>query len=322
MRVLFVTNEYPTKDTPGASPCVLEQQVALKKMGYDVDVLFIDKNKSNLNYLKAALSVFWNAQIRRRYDVIHAHYGFYCGLTARLQWRVPVVVTYRGSDVMWSREQPISRFVARHINQSVVMTDEMKQQLGREDALIIPYGIDLELFKPVPQEEARKKLNLPLDMPLILFPYDPGRTLKRFDLVEQAAALLKAEFPDVQVLAIHNEPHENIAAYMNACDVMVLTSKREGAPVAIREAMACNLPIVSVDVGDVAEVIKGTEGCYLVKHDAADIAEKLALVLRSRQRTNGRLAAQKMSLDQSAAQVAAIYSKIVQPQYSVSQAKI
>jgi glycosyltransferase involved in cell wall biosynthesis len=283
-------------------------------------VLFIDKNKSNLNYLKAALTVFWNAQIRHRYQIIHAHYGFYCALTARMQWRIPVVVTFRGSDVMWERERPISRFVANHSYQSIVMTDEMKQQLGREDALIIPYGIDLEMFKPVPQADARRKLNLPPDAPLILFPYDPGRSLKRFDLVEQAAEILKAEFPDVQVLAVHNEPHENIAAYMNACDVMVLTSKREGAPVAIREAMACNMPIVSVDVGDVAEVINGTEGCYLVKHDAADIAEKLAWVLRSRQRTNGRLAAQKMSLDQSAAQVAAIYTDIVQSLYKTAPA--
>ena len=311
MRILFVTNEYPTEDIPGAGPCIRQQQHALEALGYDVDVLYIDRMASKLNYLKAALRVFWLAQIKRHYDVIHAHYGYICALAARMQFRTPVVVTFRGSDVLRMREKPLSWLIARTIGQSIVMTEEMKQALGRSDALVLPYGIDLDLFRPCPQDEARRELGLPPDAPLILFPYDPQRLLKRFYLVEQAAAILKEEFPDLQVVAIHQEPHDRVARYMNACDAMALMSIREGAPVAIREAMACNLPIVSVDVGDVASVIRGTEGCYIVQPDPEDIAAKMALILRSRRRSNGRRVAEKMGLLPTAEKVAAVYGRLV-----------
>src|SRR5690606_18956966 len=146
---------------------------------------------------------------------------------------------------------------------------------------------------------------------LILFPYDPQRALKRFYLVEQAAAILKQEFPDLQVVAIHQQPHEQVARYMNACDAMALVSTREGAPMAIREAMACNLPTVSWDVGDVASVTRGTEGCYIVQPDPEDIAAEMALILRSRRRSNGRRVAETMGLLPTAAKVAAIYDRLV-----------
>lgn len=310
MRILFVTNEYPTDDVPGASPCVRQQQLAIEALGYDVDVFIIDRMASKLNYLKAALRIFWLSQIRHRYDIIHAHYGYICGLAARMQYRAPVVVTFRGSDVLRERERLVSRLLAGTVDQSIVMTEQMRQLLGRSNALTIPYGIDLELFKPGPQSEARRASGLPPDPPLILFPYNPQRMIKRFYLVEQAAAILGKEFPELRVIAIHQQPHEQVARYMNACDAMVLTSLREGAPVAIREAMACNLPIVSVDAGDVAAVIQGTDDCYIVRPDPEDIAAKLALVLRARRRTNGRRMAETMGLLPAAASVAAIYDEL------------
>jgi teichuronic acid biosynthesis glycosyltransferase TuaC len=306
MRVLFVTNTYPTVESPGASPCIEQQKRALEDLGFDVDVLFFDGPKNRLNYLKAMWRVFWVAQIRNQYDLIHAHYGF-CGVVARMQFRCPVVVTFRGTDVLSTRERPISRLVAAGVDRVIVMTEEMKQLLGRKDAQVIPYGIDLDSFKPRSQAIARQELGLPLKVPLVLFPYDPQRREKRFDLVKQAVTILSEEIPDIQVLAIHNKPHKTVATYMNACDAMVLTSDTEGAPVAVREAMACNLPIISVDVGDVADVIRDTEACYICEKTPEAIAATLAQVLKAGKRTNGRLAAARFDLSKMAADVAAIY---------------
>jgi teichuronic acid biosynthesis glycosyltransferase TuaC len=310
MRVLFVTNRYPTADTPGDSPCIAEQQTALQALGHQVDVLVIPRGHARTKYLRAMGRVFFAAQIRGRYDVIHAHYG-YCGVVARMQFRCPVVVTFRGSDVYVPSELVLGRFVARCVEQTVVMTQDMKRLLGRDDIAVIPYGIDTDLFKPQDRDQARRELGLPLASPLVVFPYDPQRKLKRFDLVEQAAERLKPDFPDLRVLTLYDRAHEEVARYMNACDALVLASDTEGAPVAVREAMACNLPIVSVDVGDVAEVIRDTEGCHLAERNPDDLAQKLAGVLRARRRTNGRLAAQKWSIAYSAAQIAALYARLV-----------
>jgi glycosyltransferase involved in cell wall biosynthesis len=310
MRVLFVTNRYPTDETPGSSPCVAQQRRALQRLGYEVDLLFINSEQTTLNYLKAMWRVFWASQVKNQYDLIHAHYG-YCGVVARMQFRCPVIVTFRGSDVLLGRERLLSWLVARCVDTTIVMTKEMKRVLGRSDAHVIPYGIDLDLFKPRPQAEARRALGLPLETPLVLFPYDPGRGLKRFDLVQQAVTILREEFPDIQVLAIYDKPHEAVATYMNACDVMVLTSKSEGAPVAVREAMACNLPIVSVDVGDVADIIRGTKGCYICRRTPDDIAAKLAQLLKARKRTNGRLTVSGLDLSKAAVAVANVYQELL-----------
>jgi glycosyltransferase involved in cell wall biosynthesis len=310
MRILFVTNHYPTADTPGASPCIEQQRRALQQLGYHVGVLFFDGPKNRLNYLKAMGRVFWTVQIKKQWDVIHAHYGF-SGIVARSQLRCPVVVTFRGSDVLSSRERPISRLVARCVDSVIVMTEEMKQVLGRADSHVIPYGIDRDLFRPRIKAEARRELGLPLEVPLILFPYDPRRPEKRFDLVEQAATILAGQFPDLKILAVYDKQHEAVASYMNACDSMVLASDSEGAPVAVREAMACNLPIVSVDVGDVADVIRDTEGCYICARTPDDIAARLAQVLNDSKQTNGRLAVSRFDLSKAAGDVARVYQGMV-----------
>lgn len=310
MRILFVTNHHPTAETPGNSPCVEQQRQALQRLGYKVDVLFINGEKTRLNYLKGMWSVFWNVQIRNKYDLVHAHYG-YCGYVARTQLRRPVVVTFRGSDVFAKYERPLSRWIARYVNQTIVMTGQMKKVLGQASAQVIPYGIDFELFKPMALPEARQVLGLPLAAPLILFPYEPARPMKRYDLVEQAVERLKDQFPEVQLVCIYDKPHAVVAQYMNACDALVLASDWEGAPVAIREAMACNLPVVSVDVGDAAQIIGKTEGCYICQKTPADIAAKLSNVLQARKRTEGRTAVLDLDLNKSAADVAVIYQKLL-----------
>ena len=267
MRILFVTSVYPTEMTPGESPCIEQQRRALQRVGHDVDLLFIRTQESKLNYFKEMPRVFWNSQVMGKYDVVHAHYG-YCGVVARAELRCPVVVTYRGSDVLSRTQRPVSLLLARLVDSNIVMTEEMKQVLGRRDAHVIPYGVDLETFHPRPLFDARMELGLPQEVPLVLFPYDPRRKEKRFDLVEQACAMARSSLPSLRLVTIHDKPPNVVAAHMSACDAMVLASDREGAPGAVREAMACGLPIISVDVGDVAELIRHTEGCHIVEQIA------------------------------------------------------
>jgi glycosyltransferase involved in cell wall biosynthesis len=310
MRILFVTNNYPTPKAPGDSPCVEQQKQSLEDLGIEVDVLFFDGMRNRLNYLKGALRVFWNVQIRRRYDLIHAHYGF-SGAVARMQTSCPVIVTFRGSDVLTQRERPVSQWVATKVDRVIVMTKEMKRVLGRKDALVLPYGLDVDTFKPCPQDAARRELGLPMNSPLILFPYNPQRRIKRFDLVQQAATILSEKFPGIQVLAIHDKPQKMVATYMNACDVMILASESEGAPGAIREAMACNLPIVSVDVGDVADLIRDIEGCYICKKTPSSIAAEVTKALTLRKRSNGCTAASQFDLKKTAFALFTVYNEVL-----------
>lgn len=289
MRVLVVTNMYPQPDRPALGTFVKDQVDAVRRQGAEVDVLFIDGPKNRLNYLWGVFK-FWRQLLKRRYDVIHAHYVF-SGIIARLQPFLPVVVTYHGSELGVSSQHWLSRLsraVHSFFQRVIVVSPQMKSSLDGDNVRVVPCGIDLEKIKPLPLFEARKQLELSLDRPLVLWVSNPQRPEKRYHLLEQAMQQLKRDLPEAKAVVVSDQPYQLIPIYMSACDVLALTSSHEGSPMVIKEAMACNLPIVSTDVGDVASVINETEHCYIVASRPEAVAEKLQIVLSSRRRTDGR----------------------------------
>ena len=310
LRVLAVTNCYPTEQMQGDTPCIRDQILALSTMGIQVDVLLIDRTKRHLSYLKVAWQLFLTSFQRKRYDLIHAYYG-YAGLLARLQLKYPVVITFRGSDLMSRKNRLIGPLVAKLVDGVIVMSEEMKRMSGRKDARIIPFGVDLERFSPYPMGQARADLGLPPGDKLVLFPWDPSRPEKRFDIVTAAVEKLQKEQENIRLVAVWGKPPEVIAKYMNACNALILASDREGAPMAVREAIACHLPVVSVDVGDVRQVIGDIEGCYLCQQDAADLAEKLCMALHRERRLAGNRVAEKLALKPVTEQVIEVYTHVL-----------
>jgi teichuronic acid biosynthesis glycosyltransferase TuaC len=310
MKVLVVTNMYPTPEKPAAGTFVKEQVDSLKKEGADVDVFCVDGSKNKLAYLWG-LFRFWGRLFRKRYDIIHAHYVF-SGFIARAQYLCPVVLTHHGLEVFANWQRFPCRFISPLVDQVILVSEEQKRKLGSKTAEIIPCGINLEFFKPIPKEEARKKLNLPMDKKIVLWVGNHLRPEKRFDIVEKAIALAKAKDPSVELVLVDGQPHDVVPLYMSAGDVVLLVSNAEGSPMVIHEAMACNLPIVSVPVGDVLEVINGTEGCYLCSQDPADVAEKLAMALGFSGRTNGRQHITYMEESQTARRILNLYRQVLQ----------
>lgn len=285
IRVLIVTNTYPSEARPGETPSIKDQVEGLRKLGVSVDVLYIDGSRK-INYLIGALKIFLLSFTPRKYDLVHAFYG-YTGLLAKLQNRYPVVVTFLGSDLLSSNllsknESWIGKYAARIANGVIVMTEEMKKASNRSDAWIIPFGANTDIFKPYPATLARTELNLPHDKKLVLFPWKPTRPEKRFWIAQEVVSLLRSNY-DVELLTIVNKPREIISRYMSACDVMLLTSEHEGSPLAVRESLACKLPVVSVDVGDVRKVVKKTRGGYIASDKVADLAEKVSWVFERRE---------------------------------------
>jgi len=306
MRVLVVTNMYPHPGDPGFGAFVEDQVRSLRKLGVEIEVLFINGRASKLNYLWGAFRVLGRVW-RRHYDLVHAHYVF-TGILARLQWRYPLVVSFHGAGEMVGWQGTLCRLLAPWVDEVTVTSREHYRQLGCEKAHIVPCGVDLELFRPMPQDEARRALGLPLDKKLVLYAGEL-RPEKRVDLIQEAVALLRERDPSVELVIATGQPHERIPLYMNAADVLVLASEYEGSPVVIKEALACNLPIVSVDVGDVAERIEGVEGCYLCQRTPQDIADKLELALARGGRTKGRDAVRHLALERVAERMLAVYQK-------------
>jgi glycosyltransferase involved in cell wall biosynthesis len=154
-------------------------------------------------------------------------------------------------------------------------------------------------------------LGLPIDKKLVIWAGDHSRPEKRFDIVQAAVGLAQKGDPSIELVLVSGLPHDAVPVYMNASDVLLLVSDGEGSPMVVKEAMACNLPVVSVPVGDVSEVIGGTEGCYLCSQDPHDVAEKLRLVLNQPRRTNGREMIKHMKQGVVAQQIVNLYEEVL-----------
>jgi teichuronic acid biosynthesis glycosyltransferase TuaC len=298
LRVLMVTSEWPVQGIPRTTGFIRRQAEFVQRAGVDVDVFPFNGEKNPYNYLRA-----W-ARLRRqlqakRYDLIHAQFG-QSGLLA-FPKRLPLVVTFRGSDVLgivrdgdgaYTRTgrllQQASRFVAQHADAVIVVSAHLGEHLHTSAPVhVIPSGLDFSVFRPIPQAEARQQLGMDPAERAVLFVGRPEQARKRYDLARAAVDLLNERLPTRLVVAWRVQ-HAQVPVYMNACDALVFTSMQEGSPNVVKEALACNLPVVSVQVGDVAERLKGVEGCELCPDDQpGTIAAALERVLARGGRVDG-----------------------------------
>ncbi|MEP7227737.1 MAG: glycosyltransferase [Gemmatimonadales bacterium] len=304
MRVLMVTSDWLWNSWGGTAVFVARQAEFLRREGIHVDVFPFRGGRRLRTYAAA-----WREVHRRlrhgSYDLVHAQFG-QSGLTA-LPTRVPLVVTFRGDDLEgiigengryipagWLMRM-LSRTVARRAEAAIVVSAHMKRHLPRSvDAHVLPSGIDLDLFHPEPQDQARSRLGLPADRRLVAFVGNPELARKRYPLAQKAVEIVNRSIP-TQLVVGWGKPHREIADLLNACDALVFTSMQEGSPNAVKEALACNLPVVSVPVGDVPLRLNGVKGCELCTDDQADtIAAALERVLRRGGRSEGRAAVQDL----------------------------
>jgi glycosyltransferase involved in cell wall biosynthesis len=320
-RVLVVTNLWPYPKDPGFGSFVQAQVESLRPFGVESDVLFVNGRESKVNYLRGIVEL--RRRLRQnRYDLIHAHFGL-SGWVARCQLRLPLVVSFMGDDVLgrptWDGSitlmgrmfQSSSCILARFASAVIVKSAQMKRVLGLSRAFVIPNGVDLECFCPMDSAAARGQLGLDLKRKFVLFPYNPAEPRKRFDVIEAAVALARRTVPELDILNAQGVPRDRMPLYMNAADVLVMASLLEGSPNAVKEAMACDLPVITVEVGDAAERIAGTDGCYVVARDAEAIAARIIEVCHRGTRTRGREAMAHLAIQAVAKRIVAVYEGVV-----------
>lgn len=270
-----MTNMYPNPERPGYGAFVEQQAEHLCKFGHTVDVVNILGFQSKLNYLKGVLEVLRKTS-RVAYDIVHAHYGL-SAFPAWFRLQAPLVVTLHGSDVLGSSfESFCSQGIWRFADAVIVVSEEMRSRIP---GIVIPCGVDLNVFRPYDRDEARARLGWPKDKYLILFPFDPARLVKRYDLAQAAVEQVAQEGIDIELVTICRVENHEMPWYYSAADVMLLCSNREGSPTSVKEALACNLPVVATDVGDVQEILRGVAGTRICRQEVSEIAGNLREVL-------------------------------------------
>ena len=305
LKVLFVSSGRKKQ----AGQIVLSQGGSLKEAGIAVDYLLAGPGPAG--YI-SAITRIRKAWKTGEYQLVHAHYSL-SAFAASLAGRFPLVISLMGSDVFMSGlVRMVIRILYRYRwDATIVKSQQMKDMLQLEKAEVVPNGVDIGLFRPVSRKEAREYIGLPLSVKLVLFGSSADRREKNAELARRAVAVLND--PDIELRYLSGIPHNEVPHYLNAADVLLLTSKWEGSPNVIKEAMACNCPVVSTDVGDVRWLTGGIKGCFITSLDAEDIAVKLRAALDSDARTDGRARIISLGLDSGsvAERIRSIYERVV-----------
>ncbi len=307
MRILVVAS----RNKGSYAPFIVEQAEAIKTLGCEVDFFGV-KGKgikgymSNLSALKLKIKSYHP-------DVVQAHYGF-SGLLASLQRKVPVVVTYHGSDINDPRVRRFSKMAMRLSAWNVFVSKKTLEIASpQKKYTLVPCGIDFSDLQLTKKAPAREQMHLSANKRYVLFAGAFDNEVKNAPLAQQAIAKLRND--NTELLELKGYSREEVTLLMCAADALLMTSVTEGSPQVIKEALACGCPIVSVDVGDVRERIEDIEGCFIAEtRDSEELSNLLQKAFAFVGKTKGRerLAADGLDNRMVAQKLLEIYKSVCQ----------
>jgi glycosyltransferase involved in cell wall biosynthesis len=272
-------------------------------------------------------------RLAKQVDVIHAHFG-YCGWLARLvslfiRSKRPIVMSFMGDDLLGTPYNAngdlesfsrlavrCNKFMSRGYNKIIVKSREMADVLAPTHCEIIPNGVDIHAFHPIERKTACEALEIPSDGFNVLFPGNPKNPRKGYDSAIAAISIAEKTLgKPIRVLALTGVAADLVPLYMNACHAMLMTSFVEGSPNVVKEAMATDLPVIGVPVGDVHQLLDGVANCSRCSRDPIEIGNSLAKTLLTNERSNGRSAilARGLDLESVSHRIAKVYEQSLQP---------
>jgi len=296
LRVLVVTNMYPSPARPWLGPFVRDQVEAFRRRA-DLEVELFAFPPGPRALVRAA------STLKRRYrnqsfDIVHAHFGLtaWPALLANLG---PVVVTLHGNDLLVRRSYYATRaalpFTALAAAVSRAFSANIPGAGRTRRVAILPVGVDLHRFRPIPRAQARERLGLDPDGPYLLFPHDPSRPLKRYDRAVEVAG-------DVKLLTLGQVAPDEVPYWINAANAVLVPSADEGFGLAVIEALACGVPAFGTPVGIHPVALAGVEGAHCGEYDRDAWQTALRPHLEAPDpRIDGRARAELFSADAMAA---------------------
>lgn len=307
MRVLIVASYNKNR----FAPFVVEQTESLQQAGCNIEWFGV-RGRGLAGYLQEIPRL---RKMIRKYqpDIIHAHYGLSCLLANLATRKVPIVSTYHGSDINLPKIRPLSKMAMRLSAWNIFVSKRNMELAGAiegKKCSLIPCGVALSDGQLQTREEARKALGWNTDAKKVLFAGAFDNAVKDPELAKRAVALLD----ETELIELKGYSREEVNRLMCAANCLLMTSKTEGSPQVIKEAMACGCPIVSVDVGDVAERTTDINGCYVVSsREPEELASALTKALVFKGKTNGRERIIELGLtnEQVARKIMQIYEDII-----------
>jgi teichuronic acid biosynthesis glycosyltransferase TuaC len=303
------------------------QMSSLQAEGVHINYAIIDHKSSPQHFIRSGKRL--REQVRfHSADLVHVTWGTFSALLTVLFSPVPVVVSFCGSDILGgyslsgkkalkSKLSVILSQLAAFLATGIIAKSEKIRKAiwktNRNKATVIPNGVNLAHFYPADRLSARTYLGWDAHTPVILFFHVNGQVVKNRSLADEVLALVVQQVPGTVMKVVQDVPHKELQHYYNAADVMLLTSFHEGSNNSVKEALACNLPVVSVDCGDTADRLSSVHPSAVVaSYNARELATQVAAILTRTQRSNGHAAVAAISEPAIAQRIVQLYKDTLQ----------
>lgn len=303
----------------------MQTRVGIEEIGHKVD-FYYNTQRNRIIYLFKTALVLRRIVLETKPDVTHVYWGGISGLILLLLCPGKTIISLLGSDLYGTKYSDNRKFLGFSLLQSfsskisaliatrtIVMSEKMKQELWNKNSskiFSIPEGISLNKFCPGSKDDSRLLLNWSRNEFILIF-FDDGQVVKNKKLAIKSFELFQNEYPRSEMKLISGFNHEDLIHVYRAADVMLLTSFHEGSNNSLKEALACNLPIISVDCGDASERLTNVENCYICNYDATEIASKIEIVLENGKRSNGHDFVGDFTIEKVASSISDVYKGIV-----------
>ncbi|RZK01218.1 MAG: glycosyltransferase, partial [Flavobacterium sp.] len=297
---------------------VKEQIEAITKYAaIEQEVYFINGRENKLNYFHSINKIKELIRIGN-FDLVHIHYGLSGLFLLFNKISIPVIITLHSGELYQKKgylnhlmQKTITLSILNRTSKIIVLNDDMLSLLAAHTSKLVklPCGTDLELFKEKTVIRNVKAIN-------IGFPGNKARKEKNYTLFNEIITKLRQEF-DINVIEFHNLSREDVVDNLNKIDLLLMTSLVEGSPQIIKEAMACNKPIISTQVGDLADVLNNVTNSFVVDSFEAenfiDPIRKILLLPTALRKSSGRQKLVSMGLDaqQVATDVYKLYTEVL-----------
>lgn len=315
LRVLAVIPEAPHS----ASMIFIKRQVAsLERVGIQCES-FLLASRTSLRVLFREWKRLRRVIHALQPDFVHAQFGTMTSFLTVLSTARPVVISFRGGDLnpyksRFKLRQRVGRLLSQisalRATRIICVSTQLRDRLWwrRDRVTVIPSGVDTAIFCPRSREAARRDLGWEQNERVVLFNAGTDPVSKRLDLAIASVEEAKAACGEIRLHVLDgNLSPRLIPLLMNAADCLLLTSDWEGSPNVVKEAMACNLPVVTVDVGDVRERLRGVEPSRIVTRKPQDIGKGITEILELGERSNGCMAIGELALEVISSRLASVY---------------
>lgn len=308
----------------------VEQQVkGLREAGVAVEVVHFDRQRGGMLAYRNIGPVVMDAVRSFQPDLVHVMYGgMLAERTTSLPLGSPSVVSYCGSDLFgdavgsWLRRNVIGAYRVRASHRAAARADGiivksaalkrvLPSNIDDSKVWILPNGVDLDRFRPDDRARCRQMVGFDPARFHVLFPNGKGDPRKRLDLAVAAVDVLRGRNIDATLDVLPRVPHDQVPVWLNAADVIIVTSVHEGSPNIVKEALACERPVVSVPVGDVPERLAGIEGCYIADATPDALADRLFQAYCGERRVASRDRIQSLSLRNVSQMLIGIYDAVL-----------